>query len=163
MFYYCYEFWSSLAYLSFMALVFFHGADLNYRLRNKTAMKLLLLELFRKEGKRLDGLSVVFCSDDYLLAMNRQFLQHDYYTDILTFDLSEAGGDVVGELYISTDRVRANARGLGVSAVEEMQRVIIHGALHLCGYKDKLKKQQLLMRQKEERYLQLLRKRLAHV
>jgi probable rRNA maturation factor len=94
--------------------------------------------------------------------MNRQFLQHDYYTDILTFDVSERGGPVSGELYISVDRVRDNAHGLGVSAVEEMQRVIIHGSLHLCGYKDKLKKQQLLMRQKEERYLRLLHKRLAN-
>jgi probable rRNA maturation factor len=160
--YYCYEFWSSLVYLSFMSLVFFHTADLNYRLQNKTALKKLLADLFQKEGKRLEGLSIVFCSDDYLLSMNRQFLQHDYYTDILTFDVSEPGGPVSGELYISVDRVRDNAHGLGVSAVEEMRRVIIHGSLHLCGYKDKLKKQQLLMRQKEERYLRLLHKRLAN-
>ncbi|MCA6466371.1 MAG: rRNA maturation RNase YbeY [Chitinophagaceae bacterium] len=145
-----------------MSLVFFHTADLNYRLQNKTALKKLLADLFQKEGKRLEGLSIVFCSDDYLLSMNRQFLQHDYYTDILTFDVSERGGPVSGELYISVDRVRDNAHGLGVSAVEEMQRVIIHGSLHLCGYKDKLKKQQLLMRQKEERYLRLLHKRLAN-
>ena len=145
-----------------MSIVFFHTADLNYRLQNKTALKQLLEDLFQKEGKRLEGLSIVFCSDDYLLSMNRQFLQHDYYTDILTFDVSERGGPVSGELYISVDRVRDNAHGLGVSAVEEMQRVIIHGSLHLCGYKDKLKKQQLLMRQKEERYLRLLHKRLAN-
>ncbi|MFN7274228.1 MAG: rRNA maturation RNase YbeY [Bacteroidota bacterium] len=145
-----------------MSLVFFHTADLNYRLQNKTALKKLLADLFQKEGKRLEGLSIVFCSDDYLLSMNRQFLQHDYYTDILTFDVSEPGGPVSGELYISVDRVRDNAHGLGVSAVEEMRRVIIHGSLHLCGYKDKLKKQQLLMRQKEERYLRLLHKRLAN-
>jgi rRNA maturation RNase YbeY len=145
-----------------MSLVFFHTADLNYRLQKKTALKQLLEDLFRKEGKRLEGLSIVFCSDDYLLSMNRQFLQHDYYTDILTFDVSEPGGPVSGELYISVDRVRDNAHGLSVSAVEEMRRVIIHGSLHLCGYKDKLKKQQLLMRQKEERYLRLLHKRLAN-
>jgi rRNA maturation RNase YbeY len=145
-----------------MSLVFFHIADLNYRLQKKTALKQLLEDLFRKEGKRLEGLSIVFCSDDYLLSMNRQFLQHDYYTDILTFDVSEPGGPVSGELYISVDRVRDNAHGLSVSAVEEMRRVIIHGSLHLCGYKDKLKKQQLLMRQKEERYLRLLHKRLAN-
>ncbi|MCA6461076.1 MAG: rRNA maturation RNase YbeY [Chitinophagaceae bacterium] len=145
-----------------MSLVFFHTADLNYRLQNKTALKQLLEDLFQKEGKRLEGLSIVFCSDDYLLSMNRQFLQHDYYTDILTFDVSERGGPVSGELYVSVDRVRDNAHGLGVSAVDEMRRVIIHGSLHLCGYKDKLKKQQLLMRQKEERYLRLLHKRLAN-
>lgn len=145
-----------------MAEFFFQGADLNYRLRNKTAIKQLLADLFRKEGKKLDGLSVVFCSDDYLLGLNRQFLQHNYYTDILTFDLSERADNTTGELYISVDRVRENARGLRVSTKEEMWRVIIHGSLHLCGYKDKLKKQQLLMRQKEERYLRLLHKRLAN-
>lgn len=145
-----------------MSDVIFHCADAAYRLEGKTILKKLLADLFRKEGLHLSTLSVVFCSDDHLLSMNRQFLQHDYYTDILTFDLSERGGPVAGELYISVDRVRENARGLGISAREEMRRVIIHGALHLCGYKDKLKKQQLLMRQKEERYLQLLRKRLTH-
>lgn len=145
-----------------MAEFFFQGADLNYRLRNKTAIKQLLADLFRKEGKKLDGLSVVFCSDDYLLGLNRQFLQHNFYTDILTFDLSERADNTTGELYISVDRVRENARGLRVSAKEEMWRVIIHGSLHLCGYKDKLKKQQLLMRQKEERYLRLLHKSLAN-
>jgi len=140
----------------------FQGADLNHRLIGKKVLQQLLLDLFRLEGRTLETLSVVFCSDEYLLDMNRRFLQHDYYTDILTFDLSERRGKVIGELYISVDRVRENARGLGVSTKEEMQRVIIHGSLHLCGYKDKLKKQQLLMRQKEERYLRLLRKRLAN-
>jgi probable rRNA maturation factor len=145
-----------------MAKLVFQGADVNHHLSGKKVLKQLLVDLFQQEDRSLETLSVVFCSDEYLLDMNRRFLQHDYYTDILTFDLSEGGGNVIGELYISIDRVRENARGLGVSAKEELQRVIIHGALHLCGYKDKLKKQQLLMRQKEERYLQLLRKRLAH-
>lgn len=145
-----------------MAEIVFQGADLKHRLIGKKVLQQLLVDLFRKEGRSLDNLSVVFCSDEYLLDMNRRFLQHDYYTDILTFDLSERHDNVIGELYISVDRVRENARGLGVSAKEEMWRVIIHGALHLCGYKDKLKKQQLLMRQKEERYLRLLRKRLAN-
>jgi len=145
-----------------MAVIVFQEADSTHRLRDKKVLKRLLAELFQKEGRSLENLSVVFCSDEYLLDMNQRFLQHDYYTDILTFDLSERHGIVKGELYISVDRVRANARGLGVSAKEEMWRVIIHGALHLCGYKDKLKKQQLLMRQKEERYLRLLRKRLAN-
>lgn len=145
-----------------MAEIVFQGADLKHRLIGKKVLQQLLVDLFRKEGRSLDNLSVVFCSDEYLLDMNRRFLQHDYYTDILTFDLSERHDNVIGELYISVDRVRENARGMGVSAKEEMWRVIIHGSLHLCGYKDKLKKQQLLMRQKEERYLRLLRKRLAN-
>lgn len=145
-----------------MAAINFHTADNNYRLTGKTILKSLIADLFKREVRRLNSLSIVFCSDEHLLEMNRQFLQHDYYTDILTFELSERNAPVEGELYISVDRVRENASQLGVSAREEMMRVILHGALHLCGYKDKLKKQQLLMRQKEERYLQLLRKRLAH-
>ena len=145
-----------------MAAIQFHSADLGITLPGKTILKTLLSDLFRKEGKQLAGLSIVFCSDEYLLELNRQFLQHDYYTDILTFLMSERGVPVEGELYISIPRVRDNARDLGVPALHELRRVILHGALHLCGYKDKLKKDQALIRQKEDRYLQLLKKRMSH-
>jgi rRNA maturation RNase YbeY len=145
-----------------MAAIQFHTADQGISLPGKTILKTLLSDLFRKEGRQLAGLSIVFCSDDYLLELNRQFLQHDYYTDILTFLMSERGAPVEGELYISVDRVRDNARALGVPALKELRRVILHGALHLCGYKDKLKKDQALIRQKEDRYLQLLKKRMPH-
>ena len=145
-----------------MAAIQFHTADQGISLPGKTILKTLLTDLFRKEGQQLAGLSIVFCSDDYLLELNRQFLQHDYYTDILTFLMSERGAPVEGELYISVDRVRDNARALGVPTLQELRRVIIHGALHLCGYKDKLKKDQALIRQKEDRYLQLLKKRMSH-
>ena len=145
-----------------MAAIQFHTADQGISLTGKTILKTLLTDLFRKEGQQLAGLSIVFCSDDYLLELNRQFLQHDYYTDILTFLMSERGAPVEGELYISVDRVRDNARALGVPTLQELRRVIIHGALHLCGYKDKLKKDQALIRQKEDRYLQLLKKRMSH-
>jgi len=145
-----------------MAAIQFHTADLGISLPGKTILKTLLTDLFHKEGRELAGLSIVFCSDDYLLELNRQFLQHDYYTDILTFLMSERGAPVEGELYISVDRVRDNARALGVPTLQELRRVIIHGSLHLCGYKDKLKKDQALIRQKEDRYLQLLKKRMPH-
>jgi probable rRNA maturation factor len=145
-----------------MAAIHFHTADQGISLPGKTILKTLLSDLFRKEGRQLAGLSIVFCSDDYLLELNRQFLQHDYYTDILTFLMSERGAPVEGELYISVDRVRDNGRALGVPAQQELRRVILHGALHLCGYKDKLKKDQALIRQKEDRYLQLLKKRMSH-
>ena len=145
-----------------MVAIQFHTADLGITLPGKTILKTLLSDVFRKEGKQLAGLTIVFCSDEYLLELNRQFLQHDYYTDILTFLMSERGAPVEGELYISIDRVRDNARALGVPAMHELRRVILHGALHLCGYKDKLKKDQALIRQKEDRYLQLLKKRMTH-
>lgn len=145
-----------------MAAIQFHTADQGILLPGKTILKTLLSDLFRKEGRQLADLSIVFCSDEYLLELNRQFLQHDYYTDILTFLMSERGAPVEGELYISVDRVRDNARALRVPALQELRRVILHGALHLCGYKDKLKKDQALIRQKEDRYLQLLKKRMPH-
>lgn len=145
-----------------MSPIHFQVADKGITLPAKTVLRSVINALFRKEGKQLEALSIVFCSDDFLLGLNQQFLQHDYYTDILTFTMSERGCPVSGELYISVDRVRDNARLLGVPAIQELRRVIFHGALHLCGYKDKLKKDQAIIRQKEDRYLQLLKKRMDH-
>lgn len=128
---------------------FLESADL----RDRNNLKKFLASLFKKEGKILDELQYIFCSDDYLLEINRQFLNHDYYTDIITFDLSEKGQPVNAEIYISVDRVRENAREFGSSLKREMQRVIFHGALHLCGYRDKTANQEKQMRQMEEQYL----------
>jgi len=122
-------------------------------------MKLVLLDLFKKEKIKLESLHVIFCSDGYLHGMNRQFLNHDTYTDIITFNLSESRDSVIGELYISVDRVKDNASSLSQRREEELRRVIFHGCLHLCGYKDKLKKDRVLMRQKEEEYLRVYLKR----
>lgn len=97
----------------------------------------------------------MFCSDEFLLQINREYLQHDYYTDIITFDLSDPGGPVRGEIYISVDRVRENAKDLGTTLRKELLRVIFHGALHLCGYKDKTRQEQARMRDLEEKYLAL--------
>lgn len=121
-------------------------------------MKALVEELFRKEKKKLVQLSVILCSDEYLLDMNRSYLKHDYYTDIITFDLGDGNG-INGELYISIDRVVENAAELAVDRRDELQRVIFHGCLHLCGYKDKLNRDKVEMRSKEEQYLRLYRKR----
>ena len=109
------------------------------------------------EGKSLKNLQYVFCSDAYLLHINQQYLQHDDFTDIITFDLS-AGEDIEGEIYISSERVRENAGLHGNSFQHEMQRVIFHGALHLCGYKDKKKSEIQTMRDKEDAYLRLFDK-----
>jgi probable rRNA maturation factor len=124
-------------------------------LRDRTQLKKFLAGLFKKEGKPLNELQYIFCSDAYLLEINRQYLNHDYYTDIITFDLSEKGQAINAEIYISVDRVRENAREFGSSFRKEMQRVIFHGALHLCGYKDKTASQEKKMRQMEEKYLKL--------
>ena len=123
-------------------------------LRNRRKLKSFLADLARKERKQLDELSIVFCSDEYLLDINREHLAHDYYTDIITFDLSatkDAG--ITGELYISIDRVKENATQFGFSFTQELHRVIFHGLLHLCGYKDKKQADIAMMRKKEAYYL----------
>lgn len=102
------------------------------------------------EGISFTRLNYVFCSDEYLLQINRQFLNHDTYTDIVTFDLSESGEDLSGEIYISVDRVKENAAKFGVSYVNELHRVIFHGALHLCGFGDKKPADKQEMRLQED-------------
>jgi probable rRNA maturation factor len=124
-------------------------------LGNRGQLKLFLGALFRKEKKKLADLQYVFCSDDRLLEINRQFLQHDFYTDIITFPLSDPHQAISGEIYISVDRVRENALAFQSSLKTELHRVIFHGALHLCGYKDKTPRDQAIMRKREELYLRL--------
>jgi probable rRNA maturation factor len=124
-------------------------------LEERTRLKQFLIALFRKEKKPLAELNYIFCSDQRLLEINRQFLQHDFYTDIITFPLSDFGQPISGEIYISVDRVRDNAREFGSSIKMELHRVIFHGALHLCGYKDKSPRDEKLMRKMEDKYLTL--------
>ena len=101
----------------------------------------------------IESLNYVFCSDKYLLEINKQFLDHNYYTDIISFDLSEVSGQLIGEVYISVDRVKDNAKTHGASFTEELLRVIFHGALHFCGYKDKKPADVKKMRQMEDLWL----------
>lgn len=122
-------------------------------LTNRRELKHFIEHLFRKEGKKLLSLNYVFCSDKKLLQVNQDYLKHDYYTDIITFDLSETSASIAGEIYISVDRVRDNAKQLGVSFRSELHRVIFHGALHLCGYSDKSQNEKTVMRRKEDLYL----------
>ena len=105
-----------------------------------------------EEGKLTGEITVIFCSDEYLLEMNRQYLNHDYYTDIITFDYGDES-TVSGDLFISVDRVYDNAQGLGLNRGTELKRVCVHGMLHLCGYGDKNDLESRLMRQKEDYYL----------
>jgi len=123
-------------------------------LADRTRLKAFIESIFKKEKQSLGNLSYVFCSDDYLLDINRSFLQHDYYTDIITFDLSEPGAKKIdAEIYISVDTIRDNARRFNTTITRELHRVIFHGVLHLCGYKDKSSRDQALMTQKEDYYL----------
>ena len=130
----------------------FFFQDVKISLDNRAGLKSHLQSIFKTEGRKLDSLNCIFCTDKALLAINRQYLKHDYYTDIITFDLSETGS-VQGEIYISVDRVKENARKLGVSFKSELHRVIFHGILHLCGYRDKNKLEKAQIRAKEDFYL----------
>jgi probable rRNA maturation factor len=142
-----------------MAIQFF-SADVKAPVLPRTKLKAFIETIFEKEGKILSNLTYVFCSDEYLLDINRKFLNHDYYTDIITFDISETKEKTEGEIYISIDRVRDNAKTLNQIYSRETLRVIFHGALHLCGYKDKSKSQKEEMRMQEEYYLSLFNKSL---
>jgi rRNA maturation RNase YbeY len=123
-------------------------------LKQRNQLKAFLQKTAKQLGRPIEALNVVFCSDDYLLSINQQFLSHDYFTDIITFDLSESKkGAITAEIYISYDRVRDNAKQMKMPISKELHRVIFHGLLHLIGYKDKLKKDQILMRQMEDKLL----------
>lgn len=133
--------------------VFYFNDDVLVYLTQKKKLKLFIEYLFKMEKKTLNSLTFVFCSDSKLLDINKQYLKHNYFTDIITFDLTEKGSGIVGEIYISIERVKENARNHKVSFKSELHRVIFHGALHLCGYKDKSVAQQKIIRNKEDFYL----------
>ncbi len=119
---------------------------------SKLQLKRFAKELVNDENKVLKDLSFVFTDDDYLLEVNKQYLDHDYYTDVITFDYS-VFPLVSGDVMISLDRVKDNADSLGLNFELEFYRVVFHGLLHLCGYKDKQKDDVALMRSKEDFYI----------
>ena len=131
----------------------FNQADSRVTLANRVALKSFIEKRVKKEGFSIETLTYVFCSDKYLLKMNKDFLSHNYYTDIISFDLSETPGNLIGEVYISVDRVKDNAKTHRTSLKEELHRVIFHGALHFCGYKDKKPTDTKKMRQMEDLWL----------
>jgi rRNA maturation RNase YbeY len=131
----------------------FNKADKSINLGNRMALKGFLEKQMKKEGIRIECLQYVFCSDKYLLDINKQFLNHDYYTDIISFDLSETKGVLIGDIYISVDRVKENAKTMKTKQTNELLRVIFHGALHFCGYKDKKTADAKLMRAMEDKWI----------
>jgi probable rRNA maturation factor len=138
-----------------MQKVHFFFNDVKMSLQNRTALKQFIQSLFKKEGRKLQSLNVIFCSDEYLLNINKGFLAHNYYTDIVTFYYSQPSMPIEAELYISIDRVFDNAQLIRESKKTELHRVIFHGCLHLCGYGDKSSQQIKKMREREGYYLRL--------
>ena len=132
----------------------FYFIDIHSTLTHRTLLKRFIHGIFKSEKKLLEELKVIFCKDSYLLNINQEYLSHDDYTDIITFDLSENASPTIGEIYISLDRVKENAKIYRESWTRELHRVIFHGVLHLCGYKDKSPKNAREMKAKEEEYLQ---------
>ncbi len=130
----------------------FYFEDVNPVSIHKKLLVLQLNSLIKNELKILGEVSVIFCSDEYLLQMNKEYLDHDYYTDIITFDYVEK--EVIsGDLFISLDRIRENAKNFKTSLLKELYRVVFHGVLHLVGYNDKTEEEQKTMREKENYYL----------
>lgn len=127
-----------------------------FRLRDKNRHRIWLTSAAKSEKKNIESLNFIFCCDAFLKNINKKFLDHDYFTDVITFPFFDAGSkNISGEIYISIDRVRENAKQYGFPFGDELRRVMVHGLLHLCGYKDLSPKQITIMRNKENLYLKL--------
>lgn len=133
--------------------IHFFTEETNYTLKKKSLLKDWINQTILKEGYQLQELNFIFCSDDYLLKINQQYLNHDTYTDIITFDNSNSEKQICGDIFISIDRIKENARIFNVKITDELHRVMIHGTLHLLGYPDKKKHEKALMTEKEDFYL----------
>jgi len=133
----------------------FNVEEIKYNFKNKLVRKGWLKEVIKEAGKKIGEINYIIVSDEYLLQMNQQYLKHDTYTDIITFDYCE-DNTVSGDMYISIDRVRENAINFNVTEEHELNRVLVHGLLHLLGQKDKTKSDALEMRRKEELWLSKL-------
>jgi rRNA maturation RNase YbeY len=131
----------------------FHTQN-NFILEDEDAIILWLHKSAKEEEKYIEGIQYIFCDDAYLHKINLEFLKHDSYTDIITFDYC-VGDELISDIYISTERIEENAKIYEVSFKEELKRVMIHGLLHLCGYKDKTEDEAKQMREKENFYLSL--------
>ncbi len=136
-----------------MPAINFFEEDIQFKLKDKAKVRQWIKDTIVAEGHQLNELNYIFCSDAYLLTINQQYLNHDTFTDIVTFDNSETPGKIEGDIFISIERIRENANKFNVSETDELHRVIIHGALHLLGYLDKKPADKKNMTIKEDFYL----------
>ncbi len=138
------------------AAIHFFTEDIAFTLKHKTIIRNWLRETIAAEKYVLEELNFIFCSDEYLLGINQQYLNHDTYTDVITFDNSEQAKTILGDIFISVDRIRENAKEFKHDFVHEISRVMVHGTLHLLGYPDKGRAAKKLMTDKEDLYLSKL-------
>ncbi len=138
-----------------MPSINFFSEGIYFKLKNKRKTKFWILEAIKLENHTLAELNFIFCSDEYLAEINIQYLNHNTYTDIITFDTREDSEAIQGDIFISIDRITENASKFESRFDDELHRVIIHGVLHLMGYSDKTPRKKSIMREKEDAYLSL--------
>ena len=130
------------------------NSEIDFQLDNETLFSNWISRVILSESKKEGDINYIFCDDEFILEINKQYLNHDYYTDIISFDYS-VGNELHGDVSISIERVHENAEDFNVTFEEELKRVIIHGILHYCGYKDKSEDDEVLMRDKEDEKIKL--------
>jgi probable rRNA maturation factor len=136
-------------------LISFFAEDVIFELPDESAQSAWIDLVINKEGFHTGEINYIFCSDEYLWKINMDYLNHDTYTDIITFDQSETQNEIAGDIYISIERARDNALAMQLPFVDELDRLLIHGVLHLCGYSDHNEEEKRLMRKKEDACLSL--------
>src|SRR6476646_4466376 len=135
--------------------VHFYFEKVDLSLKERGSLKGFINTLIVKEKRKLNNLNYIFCSDKVLLRINRKYLGHNFYTDVVTFNLSSSPKEILADIYISVDRIKENSKSFQIPIKEELHRVMFHGLLHLCGYNDKTEHQKGLMKKMEDFYLTL--------
>jgi probable rRNA maturation factor len=130
------------------------NSECDFKLDNETQFSNWISAVILSENKKEGDINYIFCDDEFILEINKQYLNHDYYTDIISFDYS-VGNELHGDIFVSVERVQENAEDFNVTFDEELKRVVIHGILHYCGYKDKSEEDELIMRQKEDEKIKM--------
>lgn len=139
-----------------MQKIHFFSEDISFNLQKKTIIRKWIKEVIQQKGAYLQEINYIFCSDSYLKQVNIDYLDHHYFTDIITFDNAEEEGKIEADIFISIDRVKENSAEYSKSFKDELHRVMIHGVLHLLGFPDKTEEEQKVMRQEEDQSLSLL-------
>ena len=135
-------------------MIVFFNEDIDFKFQHKNLLKKWLKKVAETEGFKMKNLNYIFCSDEYLHKINVEYLEHDTYTDIITFDNSEEESDIEGDIFVSIERIKDNSQELKTVFEDEFKRVLVHGLLHLCGYDDHSDEDELMMRNKEDFYIQ---------